>query len=147
MALAIIPFLFILTSALGPEPAARVKEVALDQEFDLRFGEQALIEHERLRISFSSVAEDSRCPTGVQCIWAGNGKVVLRLSKARRRSASMSLNTGVDPRQSSYRGYEVRLVGLNPYPKEGVRIRKREYVATLVVSRKQTMNATTVSDE
>ena len=135
MTTAILPFLFILTSALAP-PAAPARDAALDSEFDIRVGQRVTIEGERLRVTFDRVAEDSRCPEGVQCVWAGNARVVLRLSKARRRASTMSLNTGVDPKQARYRGYEVKLVKLDPYPKEGRRLRRRDYVATLVVSRR-----------
>ncbi len=126
-----LPFLFILTSALVPP-----QDATLGQEFDVRVGRWVTVEGERLRVTFDRVAEDSRCPEGVQCVWAGNAKVVLRLSKSRRRSSTMSLNTGTDPKEASYRGYEVRLVKLEPYPKEKRRIRKRDYVATLVVERR-----------
>ncbi len=130
-----LPFLLILTSAFA-QPVSRVKEAALNQEFELKLGQQVLIENERLRISFTGVAEDSRCPEGVQCVWAGNGKVVLRLIKMRKRATMMKLNTGVDPKQNTYQGYEVKLVSLNPYPKKNARIKMKDYVATLVVSRK-----------
>ena len=130
-----LPFLFILTSALAP-PAATARDAALGQEFDIRVGQWVTIEGERLRVTFDRVAEDSRCPEGVQCVWAGNAKVMLRLSKARRRSSTMTLNTGTDPKQAAYRGYEVRLVKLEPYPKEKRRIRRRDYAATLVVERR-----------
>ena len=132
----VLSFLLLLaTTTTAPQPASRTQEAALDQEFELKFGQQVSIKEEGLKISFSNIAEDSRCPTGVQCIWAGNARVVLKLNKARRRSTVMSLNTGVEPKQKSYGGYEVKLVELNPYPKEGAPIRKRNYVAKLVVSR------------
>lgn len=135
MTYAIFSFLFIFTTALA-QPASVVKEAALDQEFELRVGQQVSIKKEGLRVTFSFVAEDSRCPEGVTCVWAGNGKVVLRLSKAGKRSGTMSLNTGVDPKQDAYRGYEVKLVSLNPYPKKNMPIKKKDYVARLVVSRR-----------
>ena len=135
MTAAILPFLFILTSALAP-PAAPARDAALDQEFEVRVGQLVTVEGERLRVTFSRVAEDSRCPEGVQCVWAGNAKVVLKLSKGRRRASTLTLNTGVDPKEAAFRGYEVRLVKLDPYPKEKRRIRRRDYVATLVVSRR-----------
>ena len=139
MTTVLLPFLFILTSALAP-PAAPAKDAALGQEFDVRVGQWVTIEGERLRVTFDRVAEDSRCPEGVQCVWAGNAKVVLRLSKARKRASTLSLNTGLDPKQGAYRGYEVKLVKLDPYPKEGKQIRRRDYVATLVVSRRENIN-------
>jgi hypothetical protein len=140
MTAAILPFLFILTSALAPGAAAPAKDAALDQEFEVRVGQWVTIEGERLRVTLSRVAEDSRCPEGVTCVWAGNAKVVLRLSKGRRRASTLTLNTGMDPKQAAFRGYEVKLVKLDPYPKEKRRIRRRDYVATLVVSRKETIN-------
>jgi len=130
-----LPFLLILTSAFA-QPVSRVKEAVLNQEFELKLGQQVLIENERLKISFIGVTEDSRCPTDVDCVWAGNGKVVLRLSKVRKRAAMMKLNTGVDPKQNAYQGYDVKLVSLDPYPKKNAKIKMREYVATLMVSRK-----------
>ena len=135
MASAIFSVLFIFTTA-WPQPLSGGKEAALDQEFEIRIGERVSIKKEGLTVSFTRVAEDSRCPEGVQCIWAGNGKILLRVSKARRRAATMRLNTGMEPRQDDYRGYDVKLVNLNPYPKEGVGIKRKEYVATLIVSRK-----------
>jgi hypothetical protein len=135
MTSAIFSFLFIFTAAWA-QPASNVKEAALNQEFEIKVGQQVSIKKEGLRISFNSVAEDSRCPQGVTCVWAGNGKVVLKLSKARKRSATMSLNTGLDPKQAAYRGYDVKLVGLNPYPEKNRKIKKKDYVATLIVSKK-----------
>jgi hypothetical protein len=136
MTSAIFSFLFILTTALT-QPATGVnKEAALDQEFEIKIGQQVSIRREGLKISFTAVAEDSRCPEGVQCIWAGNGKIVLRLSKARKRAGVIRLNTTTEPKQVDYRGYDVKLVSLNPYPKQNAPIKRKDYVATLMVSRK-----------
>jgi hypothetical protein len=89
-----------------------------------------------LKISFTYVAEDSRCPEGVNCIWAGNGKIVLRLSKTGRRANVMRLNTTLEPKQDDYRGYDVKLVRLEPYPKKDTTIKRKAYVATLMITRK-----------
>ena len=135
MTSAIFSFLFIFTNLVA-QPVPATTEAALDQEFEVRMGSQVVIANEGLRISFSRVTEDSRCPEGVKCVWTGNAKVVLKLSKARKRSAIMSLNTTLDPKHDDYREYDVKLVNLNPYPKKDVRIKKKDYVATLIVSRK-----------
>jgi len=45
--------------------------VSLGQEFSLRIGESAFIKGEDLSIKFIKVVEDSRCPRGVECVWAG----------------------------------------------------------------------------
>jgi hypothetical protein len=136
MTSAIFSFMFIFTTAFVQPVSSVKKEAALDQEFEIKLGQQVSIEHEGLKVSFSYVAEDSRCPEGVQCVWAGNGKVVLKLSKQRKRSAVMRLNTNLEPNHAAYRDYDVKLVGLNPHPKKDEKIKKRDYVATLIVSRK-----------
>jgi hypothetical protein len=132
----ILSLFLILAPATAEPQAGRMKTVSLDQEFEIGFGQQVLIEGEGLRITFTRVAEDSRCPRGVNCIWAGNGKVVLKLTKMRRRPALMSLNTTLDPKQDDYRGYDVKLVSLSPDPQKDVPIKRSRYAATLVVSRK-----------
>ncbi|HUQ31484.1 MAG TPA: hypothetical protein VM095_05155 [Pyrinomonadaceae bacterium] len=132
---AIFSILFIFATA-PQQPETFAKKASLGQEFEVRLGRQVSIEHEGLTVAFRELLEDSRCPQGVTCVWAGNGKVLLRLSKAGKRAALMRLNTGLDPRQDAYKGYDVKLVNLSPYPKKDVRIKKRGYVATLIVTRK-----------
>lgn len=136
MTSAIFSLLFIFTAALAEPAGSLPKEAALGQEFEIRIGQQVSIKSEGLKVIFSYVAEDSRCPEGVQCVWAGNGKIVLRINKGRRGANLLRLNTTVDPRQDDYLGYDVKLVSLSPYPKKDVRVKRKEYVATLVVSRK-----------
>jgi hypothetical protein len=132
MKLAILSILLVFTTALAQPVDA--KKVALNQEFEIKVGETVSVEG--LKISFGTVAEDSRCPEGVKCVWAGNAKVILKLSKGRRRASQINLNTGIEPKHNLYYGYDIKLVKLNPYPKMNERIKGSDYVATLVVSRK-----------
>lgn len=116
-------------------PPRKVRRAPLGQEFKLKVGEQVVIREAGLKITFSAVAEDSRCPTGVNCIWAGNGRIIVKVSKG-RKTADVQLNTGVEPKEGRFHDYAVRLVELNPYPhKEGIPIKRSVYVATLVVSK------------
>jgi hypothetical protein len=133
MKLAILSLLLIFTTALA-QAKSDVKQVALNQEFEIKVGERVSVEG--LKLSFVAVAEDSRCPQGVECAWAGNGKIILTASKAGRRLAHINLNTGIEPKHKLYYGYDIKLVSLNPYPKKGAKIKKGDYVATLVVNRK-----------
>ncbi len=70
--------------------------------------------------------QDSRCPTGVTCVWAGQAKVKLLLSKD-TDSTSARLFLGPDPGNSNRRPdsttvslksemYKVILREVNPYP-------------------------------
>ena len=52
------------------------QKVPLDEVFTLSHGGRAKVD-DRFTLTFDSVAEDSRCPTGTQCLWEGNGAGVL----------------------------------------------------------------------
>ena len=115
-------------------PSHKVKRAALGQEFTLRVGEQVLIKETGLKISFSQV-EDSRCPKGVTCIWAGNGKVVVQVNEGKAKPIDVELNTMVEPKQNRFQQYSIKLVSLNPYPQKDVKINRSDYVATLVINK------------
>ena len=119
------------------QPAsALARGVNLDQSFEFRVGETVTVNGEALTVEFTGVPEDSRCPTGVQCIWAGNARVQLVLAKG-GKAAGIELNTNLDPKKAPYLEYEVELLGLTPYPTaKGGPIAQSQYRATLVV-RKQ----------
>lgn len=138
MTSAILSFLFLFTATTAAPPQHVDKEVALDKEFELRFNEEAMIKQEGLRIMLESVVEDSRCPTGATCVWAGNAKIEVFIKHAwKRRSYRMKLNTSIEPKQDKFiHKYDVKLVSLSPYPKKDVKIKKSDYVATLIVSRR-----------
>ena len=125
---------FLLALVFWVEPCEK-KGVALNQEFDLKVGQVATVEGTGLKIGFASVREDSRCPEDVTCVWAGNAKVAISLKKGKSKLASVELNTGINPKQHSYMGYEVRLVALHPNPKSKTTLDKKSYVATLIVSK------------
>jgi hypothetical protein len=108
----------------------------LNRAFKLKVGQEMIVKEAGIKVGLNSIVEDSRCPTGVNCIWAGNAKVSVKLSKAKGDTASASsveLNTYAGNKSSTYEGYEVRLVSLDPYPKDGVKTGKDDYVATLMV--------------
>ena len=131
MNLATLSILFLFLMGWMPQ-SCDTKEVAPGHEFKLKVGQEVKVHEAGIKVSLNAVVEDSRCPTGVQCIWAGNGKVSVRLSKDKSEAVSVELNTG-EPKSSTYEGYEVRLVRLDPYPKNGSTISKDDYVATLMV--------------
>jgi cytochrome c biogenesis factor len=121
-----------VTRGAGAAQAARV-----GREFKLRAGRTVTLARENLRLRLVRVAEDSRCPTGVACVWAGNAEVLVEVgTKNRRVSKTLRLNTNASPErpaEDKYRGYTVRLVRLDPHPRAGRKIRQGEYTAALLV--------------
>ena len=124
--------------ARKPEPAADAtradQTVTLGQTFKLERGKTAAIPDRDLRIQFEAVSEDSRCPTGVQCVWAGDARVVLRLARARGDATIDTVGLNVEPRTVTYAGYVIRLVGLEPPSRQNAPPRPDDYVASLVVT-------------
>lgn len=107
--------------------------IVLDQEFKLKIGESAKAPREGLKVEFDSVPEDSRCPKGVTCVWAGNAKVLLKVEKDAGKPASVELNTNINPKTSRYLEYELSLKELKPYPEADKTIKSSDYEVTLTV--------------
>lgn len=76
-------------------------------------GEAAGIRGEELTVSYTRIREDSRCPPGVECIQAGNGKILVTMHKEGSNSAAVELNTTDGPKSGRYLNYTVTLVQLN----------------------------------
>jgi hypothetical protein len=118
-------------AAVGSNNPVGTKVVAVDQDFDLARGATATIDGGALTLTFDKVAADSRCPTGVQCVWAGNGAVVLTVAPVGESKYSIQLNTTVAPSEATAGAYRIFLVGLKPYPQQGSTIPAASYIATL----------------
>jgi hypothetical protein len=82
----------------------------------LRNGTQRNVARGELTIKFVSVIEDSRCPVGVNCIWAGNAKIRLKVTDRRGRAKMMELNTNGEPKVDQFGPYSISLVNLTPKP-------------------------------
>jgi hypothetical protein len=108
---------------------------ALDKPFDLHGGATALLPAEGLRVVFEKVKGDSRCAKGVQCFWAGDAEVVLRVKKGSDAPAELSVHAnGQFATSASYQGFLITLQALGPQPRVGQPIKLADYVATLVVA-------------
>lgn len=85
-----------------------------------------------IKIKFVELIEDSRCPTDTNCIWAGNAKIKVRVTK-NGCSKDLELNSNVAPQEVVFAGYSFKLVGLTPEPRSNIRIDRNGYVAAIAV--------------
>jgi hypothetical protein len=115
-------------------------EFALGQQFPLSGGQEATIAGENLRVRFTDVLEDSRCPTEVECFWTGQARIAVAVEPAGRAATTVDFNTNPAPGQNvqtaDVDGFTVELKSLEPYPRtpdDGVAL--EDYTATLVVRR------------
>lgn len=91
-------------------PASQ-KNAKLGEIFELKVGESVTIADTGLSFQFDSVPEDSRCPQGPACIWAGNAVVVLKF-----KDGKASLNSYLEPREIIKDAYRISLLSLSPNP-------------------------------
>lgn len=88
-------------------------------------------DHRDLTVKFVAVIEDSRCPQGAACIWAGNAKIKLEIRKGRGAWKTVELNTTSGSGSATIDDYEIKLVGLDPYPGSAGSEEKPVYTAKI----------------
>lgn len=109
----------------------------LGKELQLPIHRVAVIAGEDLSLTFEEVLEDSRCPEGADCVWAG--KAIIRLTAEKDgegRSVQLELPGGApDPNGTRTGAYLLRFIHLAPYPQADQKIPPTDYVATLLVKK------------
>lgn len=96
-----------------------------NQSFDLiilndtnrvEVGQTLTNDDENITFTFNRVILDSRCPTGVDCIWEGNAELEFRFTNAdsvevANLNTSSRFNTSIE-----IFNYRIELIKLNPTP-------------------------------
>ena len=129
-------FLSLLSLIWQGQTTEPVKEVLLEEEFTIKVGQPVQVKEANLKITFTSVQEDSRCPVDVACVWAGNAKLTIEVKRSKKKFLSASLNTTLNPREIAYKGYTIKLIQVRPERRTNVAVDPDDYEATLVVSSK-----------
>ena len=112
----------------GPEP--RVTVVGDTAFLELPIGRTA--DNGELRVTLDGVFEDSRCPSGVQCVWAGNASLRLTLATA-DESEVVVVNSTTTPHMAAFEGFVLGFRDLVPYPSSTEPLDRAAYVATIWV--------------
>ena len=116
----------------GCESPSEPTSFRLVEPFDLRPGQTAIVELS-LRIKFESVPVDSRCPSDVVCIQAGDAVVKVSISAVGQQSETHELHTNPMFSDALYQAYAIRLQRLTPLPRSDRPVAPGDYVATLIV--------------
>jgi hypothetical protein len=99
--------------------------------FEVKIGTSVVIQNEQLNFRFIDVRNDSRCPEGAECVWAGNAAVIIKII-----DVVDTLNTDLSPKEITYLSYQIALTKLSPVPKINVPIDTTQYVAQFVVTKR-----------
>ncbi len=87
-----------------------------------------------LRVRFLTLVEDSRCPTGTNCVWAGTAKIKIQVRSGARNAQTFDIETNGDD-TVMFRGYRIKLTDLTPHPANNIRINRNGYVATFRITK------------
>jgi hypothetical protein len=84
-----------------------------------------------VKITFNKITQDSRCPSDVQCFWAGSVTANVTLqSDTDKETREFELVTKI-----AFDSYKVTMTGVVPYPVSGKTIDPASYVATFKVEK------------
>ena len=125
--------------AEDPMAISYINPITLAYPLKLSVSQTAYLAPADLLFRFVNVTEDSRCPSDVQCIWAGQVSILVDYSRVstREKLGSFTLtlmgSSSSDSSARTVEGYLVKLARVDPYPVSTRQIQPSEYEATLIV--------------
>ena len=113
-----------------------ITKARLDEEFALAIGQQATISGQDMEIKFKDVTGDSRCPSDVVCIHAGEVTCAVEIKKAGSSTQMTLTQPGLysEYTKTTFQDYELAFK-VTPYPTSGTSINKTEYRLYLIISK------------
>ena len=111
-------------------------EAAIGQEISLVAGQTVEIIDEDMTVKFIEITEDSRCPEGTTCIWAGEASASIELTKDnvayKMLLTEPGLSEGYD--RTSFKQYMLTF-RITPYPEADKPVGDTDYRLILTVNR------------
>lgn len=124
-------FLFILISGLAWAQSPISQKIKY-----LTISKKVCSNQKGFQLVLKAITNDSRCPQGVTCIWAGEVTAVVSVYKDSKLMEDMTLVFSMENEEDNkkwFRAYlptkqkEIKSMRVMPYPKEGIRIEAKEY--------------------
>ncbi len=140
----------------APTPAAtpgppQEDEVALAEPFDLHLHDRVTVTGEGVKVEFTGIQTDSRCPSDVMCAWSGVAGLQFTATAPSGATGSFVLGGYADPDGvvrpvmeagvapiAALDDYLITITHIRPYPAHHDQtMAPEEYVATLVVTKRK----------
>ena len=102
-------------------------------EFSLALGKTAALNGTDYRITFNRVTEDSRCRVDVVCVWAGDAKIELTVSRGGGINDARVVSLTPPNSEVTVGDLKIRFVSLAPAARQSEPPASRAYVARLIV--------------
>ena len=101
----------------------QVKDVLQENLIYLNEGQTNFLKEQQMNVTFKGIISDSRCPTGVNCIWAGAAKVSVEVMTTTSRPmlielSSLDLTSRNFVKTQNFAGYNITLEKVLPYPNQ-----------------------------
>lgn len=97
-------------------------------------GENKFLQEFQMNVTFKNIVEDSRCPQGTQCIWAGVAVANIELMSTTSRPMVLQFSTtevkGKNYHKTqTFNGYTISLKEITPYPtsQDGTKLLSGKY--------------------
>ena len=130
--LAVVGMGVVLISNWGCAPLQTAVIVEPGLSFALAPGQSAEIKRSDTRITFRQVREDSRCPTDVTCVWEGDAKVEVVISRTGSPDETKILSIKPPNNETRVGNLRIRFVGLTPVPRQADAGAPKNYLAEFV---------------
>jgi hypothetical protein len=127
----VLPLFAVALAACGRGGSATAIETALGAPVQLAPGQAVVIENANLEVRFAGIASDSRCPSDVTCLWAG--EVVVQL--AVRSDGRTTQHEIREMHSATIGGYTVAVLQVLPARTSSQPIAPADYRATLKITR------------
>ena len=122
-------------NALPTEPVVYSQAEAADS-VRVRVGQTIVVEG--IKVRFSAVESDSRCPSDVVCVWEGDAVAVFVVEQncdCRTPAFELKLHTSLQPKSGTAYGFRVMLLNLQPYPRSSSPTKPDAYYAWIRLTR------------
>lgn len=120
-----------LLIAVALAACGRGGAAALDEPIQLAPGEWANFKTEDLEVRFAGIAEDSRCPNDVACVWAGQVVVQFTLRRnSRNKDVLVKESQGL-----AVDGYRISILQVLPARASSGPLPPADYRVTLKITR------------
>ncbi|MEM9835072.1 MAG: hypothetical protein AAF828_01140 [Bacteroidota bacterium] len=129
-----LSIMLVAAKGCGDKTPEGIQQAEMGEEITLSVGEALQVKgSETDGFLFVSVEQDSRCPTGVNCIQSGEATIAIEEITGKPRQVKV----GTDKRSLgsfTIKGAKVKIMGLDPYPTSGSRIPKESYKLRVMLS-------------
>lgn len=136
--LSVCIIMFIPSSIFAQDNHVLIK---LKEPFAIKVNQIAVMTSDDVQITLTNIAEDSRCPIGVECIWQGQVSLYLNLVKNNKDIGNFTLTSRSGDKELMSQvidGYNISVVKVEPYPIKGQKLSLSDYVATLEITNSDT---------